>query len=166
MRITIPSLFADYRFVTHGKVEGPIRLVYDILKDGENYSQWWPAFKSSRVVGLKGSHKIHSLVRARLPYTLSFTTELVRENPPTEIEIRATGELVGSGIWRLRETEEATEIEFEWDVRVEKPLIKWLTPILKPLFRWNHDWVMRVGEVCLQKEVERRGSLRISRPTS
>lgn len=157
--------YSSYHFVTHWKVRGGIHLVFEILRDGENYSQWWrPAYVSSRVVGLQGGHKVHCLVRAKLPYTLSFTMELAHEKPPYELELRATGELVGRGLWRLREAGELTEIEFQWDVRAEKTLVKWLSPILRPLFHWNHDWVMRMGQIGLQEEVERRGSLRISRP--
>lgn len=152
----------DYHFITHWRVRGPIQLVYDILKDGEAYSQWWrPAYVSTRAVGPKA---IRSLVRAKLPYTLDFTTEAVRENPPTELEIRATGELSGRGLWRLRQEGDWTVIEFYWDVRAEKFLVKLLSPLLKPLFRWNHDWVMRVGEEGLQREIEHRSSLRLVRP--
>lgn len=154
--------FADYHFITHWRVRGPIQLVYDILKDGEAYSQWWrPAYVSTRAVGPKA---IRALVRAKLPYTLDFTTEAVRENPPTELEIRASGELSGRGLWRLRQEGDWTAIEFYWDVRAEKFLVKLLSPLLKPLFRWNHDWVMRVGEEGLQREIEHRGSLRLARP--
>jgi hypothetical protein len=30
--------------------------------------------------------------------------------------------------------------------RVETPLVKILSLILKPIFRWNHDWTMKRGE--------------------
>jgi hypothetical protein len=103
-----------------------------------------------------GLRKVRSLVRAKLPYTLNFTTELVRERPPHELEIKASGELVGTGLWKLNEKDGWTEIEFHWDVRAEKPLVRWLSFLLKPLFRWNHDWVMRVGERGLQGEINRR----------
>ncbi len=152
----------DYHFVTHWRVRGPIQLVYDILKDGEGYSRWWrPAYVSTTSTGDK---KIRALVRARLPYTLDFATEPVRENPPFEFEIRSTGELSGRGLWKLRQEGEMTAVDFFWDVRAEKPLVKLLSPILKPLFKWNHDWVMKVGEKGLQQEIEHRSSLRLGRP--
>lgn len=153
---------ADYHFVTHWRIRGPVQLVYDILKDGEGYSTWWrPAYVSTRKVGDK---KVRSLVRAKLPYTLDFTTQLVRENPPEEIEIRALGELSGRGLWKLEPAGDAVSVTFYWDVRAEKPLVKLLSPILKPLFRWNHDWVMKVGETGLQQEIEHRSSLRLGKP--
>lgn len=145
--------FADYHFVTHWRVRGPIHLVYDILKDGERYSKWWrPAYVSTRRVGEKA---VRSLVRAKLPYTLDFTTALVREDPPYEIELRATGELAGRGLWKLEENSGDVAVTFHWDVRAEKPWVKLLSPVLKPLFKWNHDWVMRTGETGLQREITR-----------
>jgi hypothetical protein len=145
---------SDYHFVTHWKVRGPIRLVYDILKDGEHYDRWWrPAYVRTTVVGTK---KVRASVRAKLPYTLDFTTELVREDPPREFEIRATGELAGRGLWKLEEKDGFVAVTFYWDVRAEKFWVKILSPILKPLFKWNHDWVMRTGEAGLQGEIARR----------
>jgi hypothetical protein len=144
----------DYQFVTHWKVRGPIRLVYDILKDGEHYDRWWkPAYVRTDVVG---NRKVRAMVRAKLPYTLDFTTELVREDPPREIEIRASGELSGRGLWKLEENSGDVAVTFYWDVRAEKPWVKFLSPLLRPLFKWNHDWVMRAGEDRLQSEIDRR----------
>lgn len=145
---------SEYHFITHWKVRGPIRLVYDILKDGEHYDRWWkPAYVKTSVAGAR---QVRALVRAKLPYTLDFTTELVREDPPREIEIRALGELAGRGLWKLEEKGDEVSVTFYWDVSAEKPLVKLLSPVLKPLFKWNHDWVMRTGEGQLRKEIIRR----------
>ena len=38
-----------------------------------------------------------------------------------------------------------TVVTLEWNPIVEKPLVKFLSPILKPLFRWNHEWTMKRG---------------------
>ena len=143
----------DYHFVTHWKIRGPIRRIYDVLKDGARYSEWWrSAYLKTEETGPR---KVRALVRAKLPYTLDFTTEMVRESRPNELEIRASGELVGKGLWKLNHSDGWTNIVFYWDVRAEKPLVRWLSFLLKPLFRWNHDWVMRVGERGLQEEIIR-----------
>jgi len=143
--------FYDYHFVTHWKVKGPIQVVYNILKNGPGYAQWWkPAYVRSDE---SGPQKVTSLVRAKLPYTLTFTTELIRENFPHDFEIKATGELVGTGLWKFRQEDAETLVDFYWDVQVAKPLVRWLSLFLKPLFKWNHDWVMTMGEKGLQEEI-------------
>ncbi len=143
----------DYHFVTHWKIKGPIELIFQILKDGPNYAQWWkPAYQESKAIE---GQRVLSRIRAKLPYTLEFITEPIREDPPHELEFRASGELVGTGLWKLHQNGPIVEMEFHWNVRAEKPLVRWLSPFLKPLFRWNHDWVMRTGENDLQAEVNR-----------
>ncbi len=145
--------FADYHFVTHWRVRGPIQTVYAILKDGAGYSRWWkPAYLQTEIVG---PQFVRSLVRAKFPYTLDFKTELVRENPPRELELRASGDLTGRGLWKLRQEGDITAVDFYWDVRAEKMVVKLLSPFLRFFFQWNHDWVMRVGEKGLRKELTR-----------
>lgn len=146
--------WSDYHFVTHWKIRGDAADIYKILKDGENYQDWWrPAYVRTERVGEK---KVRALVRAWLPYTLEFTTELVGEQPPRELELRSTGELEGRGVWKLQPNGSFTEVDFFWDVRANKRLLRGLSFVLKPLFKKNHDWVMAQGEPCLQAELERR----------
>jgi len=145
---------SDYHFVTHWRVKGPIQTVFEILKDGKNYAHWWkPAYVSSEEVA---PQKVESLVRAKLPYTLRFTSQMIQETPPRELKIRATGELEGTGLWKLKQEGESTLVDFFWDVRANKAVVRWLSFLLKPLFSWNHDWVMNTGEKALQSEIERR----------
>jgi hypothetical protein len=145
---------SDYHFVTHWRVKGPLQVVFDVLRDGKNYCQWWkPAYVSSKELE---PQKVESLVRAKLPYTLRFTSQKIREEPPHELEIRATGELEGAGLWKLKQEGDSVEISFFWDVRANKAVVRWFSFLLKPLFSWNHDWVMRTGEKALQLEVTRR----------
>jgi hypothetical protein len=42
-------------------------------------------------------------------------------------------------------------VSYDWRVRAGKPLIRRFSPIVKPLFRANHTWVMRHGEVALKR---------------
>jgi len=147
--------FSDYHFTTHWKIQAAPEAIYRVLKDGHRYQEWWkPAYVRTEKIGEK---KVRALVRALLPYTLKFTTELIREQPPRELELRSTGELEGRGLWVLTPDEGATDVHFYWDVRANKRLLRWLSFLLKPVFKRNHDWVMRQGEPLLQEEVRRRG---------
>ena len=145
----------QYHFVTHWKIHGPIELIYEVLKDGKNYSRWWN--KNYLVSEELDSQTLRCIVRAFLPYTLTFTSQILSENPPHEFKISANGELIGTGLWRLQQNGSVTDIEFFWDVQAQKFLMRWLSFFLKPLFVWNHTWVMRQGELALKSEVEKRG---------
>lgn len=145
--------FSDYHFITQWNIKGSPARIYEILKEGQNYDRWWkPAYVKTEKVDDK---KIQATVRAKLPYTLTFTTELIREIPNQEIEIKSAGELEGNGLWKLEASGDYNSVTFFWDVKATKPLIRWLSFFLKPLFKWNHDWVMKTGENCLQKEIDR-----------
>jgi hypothetical protein len=39
-----------------------------------------------------------------------------------------------------------THVVLDWNPIVEKPVVKLLSPVLKPIFRWNHNWTMIRGQ--------------------
>ena len=36
----------------------------------------------------------------------------------------------------------ATHVRFDWQVHADRRLLRVLTPVLRPLFRWNHNWAI------------------------
>ncbi len=68
----------------------------------------------------------------------------------TDFVIRATGDEappeVGKGEWTLEETDGVTTATLDWRPSVNHALIRRPTPVLRPLFRSNHNWSMRHGE--------------------
>jgi hypothetical protein len=45
---------------------------------------------------------------------------------------------------------------YDWRIRAEKPLLKRLSFLLRPLFEANHRWAMARGEESLKLELARR----------
>src|SRR5262249_23675499 len=98
-------------------------------------------------VGARGER----LVRGLLPYSLRYTTNITRSIPPRELDYDAAGDLVGRGRFELRETQgdsgaSETEVVIYWQVETSGRWLNRLAPLLKWLFAWNHDYVMRRGE--------------------
>ena len=83
--------------------------------------------------------------RSKLPYDLVFEAKTRTVEKPRLIEADAFGELAGRGRWRLFEQGGVTAVLYEWNVHTTKPWMKLLAPIARPVFEWNHDWVMRRG---------------------
>src|SRR5207245_2391637 len=79
------------------------------------------------------------------PYALAFDMRVVTVDRPCTMEGRASGELAGTGRWRLFEEDGVTAVLYEWDVATTRPWMNALSPLLRPAFVWNHDWVMRQG---------------------
>jgi uncharacterized protein YndB with AHSA1/START domain len=150
-----------YEFLTEWRVRAPIQLVYDILREGKEYPRWWPDVylgAQSEPSG-RADHvgdRVHLLTKGWLPYRLRWTATSERFDPPREIEISASGDFDGRGVWRLDEQGDETHVTFDWRLRADKPLLRLLSPVFKPLFKWNHRWAMNKGRVRLGEEVARR----------
>jgi hypothetical protein len=83
--------------------------------------------------------------RSRIPYELEFEFQVDRVDPPGEMTGKATGELTGSGHWRLFEQAGVTAVTYEWNVRTTRAWMNALAPVAKPVFEYNHNVVMRWG---------------------
>ena len=90
--------------------------------------------------------------RSVLPYTLGFDARVTRVEPLRSIEARISGDLEGTGAWRLF-AGEGTAVVFDWRVRVTRAWMSRLGPIARPVFVWNHDRVMAEGGVGLAREL-------------
>jgi hypothetical protein len=62
--------------------------------------------------------------------------------PPALIEAAVDGDLRGHGTWTLSERPGGTWVRFDWIVLADRRVLRVLTPLLRPLFRWNHDWAI------------------------
>ncbi|MFY9580346.1 MAG: cupin domain-containing protein, partial [Gaiellaceae bacterium] len=61
---------------------------------------------------------------------------------PRLIEADVVGDLRGRGVWTLTPGERGTHVRFDWQVFADRPLLRYLTPVLRPLFRANHNWAI------------------------
>ena len=135
---------APYLFVDEWDVAAPREAVFDALADGSTYPEWWrPVYLS---VDSEGPPEVGRVSRqhfkGRLPYTLKTRSTLTALDRPSRIEVDVVGDLSGPGIWTLTEKGEGTHVRFDWEVTADRPLLRYLTPVLRPLFRWNHNWAI------------------------
>ena len=56
--------------------------------------------------------------------------------------VDVTGDLRGRGVWTLRPLARGTHVRFDWHVYADRPLLRTLTPVLRPALRWNHAWAI------------------------
>ncbi len=151
----------NYQFLTEWQFDAPRELIYEILKEGGDYPNWWPEVyleacrqQSERDEG--AGARVTFLTRGWLPYRLRWTAEVARQESPHTIEITATGDFAGRGVWRLEPAGSGTCVSLDWRIRADKPLLRLLSPVFKPLFEWNHKWAMARGYESLCREIERR----------
>jgi hypothetical protein len=59
-------------------------------------------------------------------------------------------------LWTFEQDGEWVNATYDWKIRAEKPLLRRLSVVLKPLFSANHYWAMEKGEESLKLELARR----------
>ena len=128
----------------------PRERVWDALADSRRWPEWWRGVVAVDVLRPgAGEDRIGEVARytwrSRLPYALAFDMEVIEVRRPAYMRGEATGELAGTGVWRLFEEDGVTAVLYDWDVRTTRPWMNALAPLLRPVFAWNHDWVMRNG---------------------
>jgi hypothetical protein len=140
---------ADYAFLTAWLVPAPIERVWDELFDVAAWPEWWKGVTEARELepGEPGGlGKVFTISwRSFLPYDLSFVTTATRVEKPHLMEGDAVGELTGTGRWRLFHTDGTTVVTYEWNVQTTKAWMNAVAPLARPIFEWNHDYVMRQG---------------------
>ena len=152
----------EYRFVTHWRVEAPREEVFAVLTDSESLTRWWPSvYRSVQPIGpppgRDGVGKRLLLdTQGWLPYRLRWELRVVEHHHPSRLALEASGDFVGSGVWTLAQDGDATELQYEWAIRAHKPLLSYLSFLLKPVFALNHRWAMARGLESLELELERR----------
>jgi uncharacterized protein YndB with AHSA1/START domain len=140
---------AEYRFLTTWVVEAPRERVFEAIHDSEKWPQWWKGVEGAVELEPGDGDGVGSLSRytwkSKLPYRLVFDRRVTNVERPRLLEGEAVGELQGRGRWRLFEEGGVTVVLYEWNVATTEPWMNLLAPLLRPIFAWNHDVVMRQG---------------------
>lgn len=71
-------------------------------------------------------------------------------------QIMAKNHYHGRGIWTFEQDGIWVNVTYDWKIRADKPLLKALSFIMKPIFSANHRWAMARGEESLKLELARR----------
>lgn len=154
----------DYHFITHWRVKSTLEEVNDVLGDAADLVRWWPSVYLDVEVLEPGDEnyvgRVVSLyTKGWLPYTLRWQFEVTETNYPHGFTILAKGDFNGRGIWTFEQDGEWVEITYDWKITADKPLLKTFSPIMKPIFGWNHQWAMAKGLESLKLELLRRNAV-------
>jgi uncharacterized protein YndB with AHSA1/START domain len=139
----------QYTLVTQWHLDAPIERVWDALIASEQWPKWWGFV--NEVVDIKpgDAQGLDSVRRftwtSRLPYRLRFEVRVKALEKPYWIEAIASGDLNGTGSWKLENLADSTRVTYFWSVSTEKAWMNLLAPVLAPVFTWNHNQVMHAG---------------------
>jgi hypothetical protein len=155
----------EYHFVTHWRVPGTVAEAAEVLSEAEELPRWWPAVYLDVEVtdpgdedGIGKEVSLHT--RGWLPYTLRWNFRVTESDYPHSFALESWGDFTGRGEWRLKQDGRFVDITYEWRVQAEKPLLRHLSFLLRPIFARNHRWAMDRGEQSLRLELARRAAAR------
>jgi uncharacterized protein YndB with AHSA1/START domain len=137
---------ADYHYISTWQLQAPIERIWPAISDLERLPAWYPAVQEVQTLtpgdpDAVGS-RVRYLIKGRLPMRLAFEATITRVVPPRELELRAEGELAGTGRWELEQRGEVTSVRYTWDVRTTKAWMNLAAPLARPLFTWNTRGVL------------------------
>jgi uncharacterized protein YndB with AHSA1/START domain len=142
----------EYVFVDEWDVDASQEAVFEALADAGTYPEWWsPTYKQCTTDGPPMVGRVsHHRFGAKLPYTLKTTSTIVAMDRPHSFEVEVTGDLRGHGTWTLTPRDGKVHVRFDWRVFADRPLLRYLTPLLRPLFRWNHNEAIKSAQRGLE----------------
>ncbi len=151
----------QYQFLSRWRVEGTCGEVADILGDPLALSRWWPSvylgveeLRPPDARGLGRRARLHT--KGFLPYALTWDLEVTETRYPYGFTIVASGDFDGRGVWTFAQDGNFVDVVYDWQLSAEKPLLRNLSFLLKPVFEANHRWAMAQGEQSLTLELSRR----------
>jgi len=133
-----------YLFVDEWEVAAPPEAVFDAIADSRTYPQCWrPVYLDVQADGpaAPGTVASHHF-KGRLPYHLHTRSTVAEIEAPHTVTADVDGDLRGRGTWTLTPTPQGMHVRFDWQVHADRALLRVLTPVLRPLFRWNHNWAI------------------------
>jgi hypothetical protein len=148
----------EYHFITEWRFTASIQEIREILADASDLPRWWPSvYMEAERTKTGDANRVGEVIRlytkGYLPYTLRWDFTITKAEPLT---LEAKGDFVGRGIWGFEQQGDTVIVKYDWKIAAEKPLLKRLTGIMRPLFSWNHHWAMEMGQKSIELELARR----------
>jgi hypothetical protein len=151
----------EYHFITRWHIPGTIQEIGSVLADTAALPRWWPSVYLDVEKHAPGDEngigmEVSLYTKGWLPYTLRWRFRVVDVQPFHSVTIEAQGDFVGRGIWTFQQQGDTCVVTYDWKIRADKPLLRSLSFLLKPIFAANHHWAMGMGEKSLVLELARR----------
>ncbi len=151
-----------YAFLTHWRVRATAQEVAEILGDAPALARWWPSVYLDVKEISPGDPTTHAgrvievHTKGWLPYTLRWKFTVRESNPPRGFSLVADGDFEGTGVWTIVEDGDYVDATYDWRIAANKPLLRYASFVMRPIFAANHRWAMARGQESLELELRRR----------
>lgn len=139
---------ADYHFVTSWEFKTSPDEVWPYAGDPARWKEFWPGLEEVRLLGGEGGGSEGStyefVFKSFLPYTVSLEGRVVTSDPPRRLVIATVGELEGTGVLDIESPMVGvTRTTLTWDTRSTVLWMNVSAPLMRGLYEWNHDFLMK-----------------------
>ena len=148
---------ANYRFSTVWRVEASIQEVWDVFSHPDQWPEWWESLE--RIVEIKkgdiqGIGALHRYTwKGALPYRLTFDINVLNILPARCLRGKPVGRLKGEVCGLFLPVAQKPSSDMTGTFRTTIRWMNYLAPLAAPVFRWNHDTVMREGARGLARKL-------------
>lgn len=149
-----------FELLTTWRLEAGRRAVWDLLADVQAWPDWWPGVEEVVELDAGDTRRVGSRYattwRGPAGYRVRFEFRVEEVDEPLLMAGSATGDLRGTGVWRLTEGGDNTTVNFDWRVDPTRAWMRALSPVLRPLMVHGHDRLMADGGDALAKMLRTR----------
>jgi hypothetical protein len=139
----------SYTFVSHWHIAASALQAEKALLCHEDWTKWWGGLEKVTLLdGRIGTGARFACVwNSGAGYTLRTITTITDYQPGKSVSFSSTGDLEGEGSFILEHASALqTDVVIHWNADVTKSWMRWLSPILRPIFTVFHHRLMRAGE--------------------
>jgi hypothetical protein len=143
-------------FVDEWNVRGSASAVFAVLSDLRTYSRWGGVtYRSCESDGPPAPGRVVRVcIKGPLPFQLRFDATITHLENPSEVRMAATGDFDGDWHLSLVPDGESVKVRSQWRLTPRRPPPRFLEPLLRPLFRWNHTSMINRANAGLQRYLD------------
>ena len=144
--------------ISRWRLETTAERLWQLLTRPTQWPDWWPCLRRvSELAGgdSEGIGARHAFFwRSGLGYTLRIVMQTTRAARARELEVTASGDLQGIGLWLIEDDGPgAVRVTYRWDVELGRPRMRLLAPILRGVFARRHFAVMASGAAGMARQL-------------
>ena len=141
--------------ISRWRLDESATAVWQLLADTTTWPAWWPGVRRvqpapSGPVGNVADMWWH----VALPYAVRLRVKTVDVERPHRLETQTLDRLQGMGTWLLDPAQGGwVDLTYRWEVRLDRPWMRVLSVVLRPVFEWNHFRVMRAAAQGMARQL-------------
>lgn len=148
---------SDYGFRTRWEVACGRESLWNALESllaGDDPMVWWPSVEVTHY----DDDKLAVRAASRFGYRLTFRLTDLQLSRPDRLTFRSEGDLRGSGGVTFVDLDDASAMDIDWRVTIDRRWMRWTGWALRPMFVAGHHLIMRQGEKHLNRWLAGRDS--------